>query len=73
VKVGSIIHLPYRGAGENYHAVENPMQTRNRNIISGGAVIRKVVIEDKDKELKIKCTHDNNTKNIIHKTFPHEM
>jgi len=36
------------GAGENYHAVENPMQKRNRNIISGGAVIRKVVIEDKD-------------------------
>ena len=37
-----------REAGENYHAVENPFQNRNRSTSINGAVIRKVVIEDKD-------------------------
>jgi len=37
-----------REAGENYHAVENPIQNRNRSTSISGAVIRKVVIEDKD-------------------------
>jgi hypothetical protein len=40
--------IELREAAENYHAVENPIQNRNRSTSISGAVIRKVVIEDKD-------------------------
>lgn len=37
--------IELREAAENYHAVENPIQNRNRSTSISGAVIRK---EDKD-------------------------